>query len=235
MDPLPCVVNLFLVRHAESTSNSGGFVGGNSAVLTEQGREQAMLLAETWIRHERTFELAWSSTLHRAGETMRILLETLRCQTLSAKLQSDARLIERQHADWEGRRADEVYTADERQRMVDMGIDYATPGGESFRQVAERMFAWSEDVLRSGLALERSMVDVLAVSHGHAIRCLLWKLFSLPDAILHRIELDNTSVTHLSWTKARGWSLRGMNNVSHLLPLGLSPSLIRANCLDLFV
>ena len=210
-------IRFTLVRHGESEANRDATVGGNAVPLTPEGRRQSALLGEYFTRKGHTFDAVWYSSLPRAIQTfeeMRAILPKDRIPKES--LFEDARLIERQHGEWEGRSAKDAWTDSEKARMNQLGADYRTPGGESFRDTIRRMDSWLQDALKAARSLQKDRVHYLVVSHGHAIRCLVAPLFELGVHTHWRMALDNTSITTIRWVDGIGWFLDTWNATPHL-------------------
>lgn len=206
-----------LVRHGESAANVQATVGGNEVPLTHEGRRQSALLGKYLANKDHPFDAAWHSTLPRAVQTFEEMRTALPQDRIKEKrIFEDARLIERQHGRWEGRAAKETWTPEEIARTNQLGADYATPGGESFRQVERRMGLWLEDALKTGRLLHQDLVTYLVVSHGHALRCLIGPLFGISAPAYWRMTIDNTSITQIRWTDEKGWFLDCLNSRPHL-------------------
>lgn len=213
----PQTIQFMLIRHGESEANAGGTVGGNTVSLTDEGRRQSTLLGEYLTQKGHTFDAAWYSTLPRAIQTFEEITQVLpKSQIARKRIFDDERIIERQHGKWEGRTSAETWTPTEMARMAQLGADYATPGGESFRDVTRRMDLWLQDALKAGRMLDKALVHFLVVSHGHALRCLLAPLFELDARTYWRIAIDNTSITKIRWVDEKGWFLDCLNSRPHL-------------------
>lgn len=203
-------VYLDLVRHGESETNADGTrAGGNDTRLTECGKIQARLVGRAYVEYCQPICHLWHSTLIRASETADILAREFADPSL--KITSSNFLIERQHPEWEGKPYSEIDTPETIARMNLLGPDFTPPGGESFRDVERRMATWLGRTIKNGDTPTR----IVAVSHGHAIKCLLWHILRFDASFIWRIKIDNASITRLRWTDA-GWFLDALNDVSHL-------------------
>lgn len=216
-------IQFFLVRHGESAANVGGTVGGNSVPLTDEGLKQSAVLGEYFAQMGYVFDAAWHSTLPRAVQTFQELSRALSPEQLdAAHVFPDKRIIERQHGAWEGKPSKEIWTSTEIARMNQLGADYATPGGESFRDVERRTDLWLQDTIKIARSREKDRVLFLVVSHGHALRCLVAPLLGLSSHTYWRMSLDNTSITGIHWADEHGWFLDCWNSCPHLGRLTLS-------------
>eukprot|EP00850_Spirogloea_muscicola_P008866 SM000048S16578 [mRNA] locus=s48:529741:532031:- [translate_table: standard] len=134
------VVEVFLMRHAESTMNvQPHLIGGRSptATLTERGQQQAAALGR-YLReyHGLRFHAVYSSPLQRARATAAVVCQEMGlCEEVVEV--ADA-LAELSQGTWEGRLRRHVYTDAVLARMAAMQPDFRAPGGESQRQVAFR-------------------------------------------------------------------------------------------------
>ena len=161
---------LYYIRHGETDLNSQGRLQGRrDTALNAHGRRQAaecgVLLGDLFARYHRQAQdfKYISSPLKRARETMEILRATLSLQALDYEV--DARLIEIAYGEWEGLTLQEIETRDasvlsarERDKW-----DFAPPGGESYRELADRIDDWY-----SSLA-----ADTVVAAHGSGVRALM--------------------------------------------------------------
>src|SRR3990172_5220388 len=92
------------LRHGESVGNQENrFQGQADFPLTDQGREQARVLAEHWRAEGLTFDLCLSSPLLRARETAEIVTAAL-----NVPLEPDPLWMEMDNGRMAGLRDDEV-------------------------------------------------------------------------------------------------------------------------------
>jgi probable phosphoglycerate mutase len=104
-----------------------------------------------------------ASPLKRARETMEILRASLGLNAHDYEV--DARLIEIAYGDWEGltlhqieTRNASVLSAREHDKW-----DFAPPGGESYRELADRIGNWYRSLT----------VDTVVAAHGGGVRALM--------------------------------------------------------------
>jgi probable phosphoglycerate mutase len=161
---------LYFIRHGQTDWNAERRLQGQRDIpLNALGRTQSSrcgeilqdLLSRDGCRHE---DLDFvSSPLGRARETMELVRVGLGLE--ASRYRTDARLMEMSFGRWEG------YTFKELQlreaatlaaRELDR-LDYVVPGGESYRQLHERVCAWYA-------GLER---DTVASAHGGVCRVLM--------------------------------------------------------------
>jgi probable phosphoglycerate mutase len=145
------MVELWLVRHGETTASAGGRLAGwRDVPLTARGRDQARALRP--VLEGRGFASAWTSDLGRARETARLAW---------GEAAPDRRLREVHFGDLEGTAFTEVETGLSRRLMAFREVEL--PGGESLTEARRRV---AEHV--AGLTPGRHLLFV----HGGVIRLL---------------------------------------------------------------
>ena len=162
-------MRIYLVRHGETEMNKKGcYYGITDALLTEKGRQQAILLG----RHFQ--ELDWDrilvSPLSRARETA--LLAAGRRED---SFELEERLREQNFGIFEGKTYQELCREypEEMRRWNEDFSHYQIPGGESFLQVRERV----EDWVRS---LPEGPGQMLVVAHKGTLGHILASMLGLP-------------------------------------------------------
>ena len=162
-------MRIYLVRHGETEMNKKGcYYGITDALLTEKGRQQAILLG----RHFQ--ELDWDrilvSPLSRARETA--LLAAGRRED---SFELEERLREQNFGIFEGKTYQELCREypEEMRRWNEDFSHYQIPGGESFLQVRERV----EDWVRS---LPEGPGQMLVVAHNGTLGHILASMLGLP-------------------------------------------------------
>ena len=169
---------LYYVRHGETDFNSQGRLQGRrDTVLNAHGRRQAaecgVLLGDLFVRDQRRaqdFKYV-SSPLKRARETMEIVRATLGLEAHNYDV--DARLIEIAYGQWEGLTLHEIETRNAsvlsaRERDT---WDVAPPGGESYRELADRIGNWYRPLT----------ADTVVAAHGGGVRALMAILNIVPE------------------------------------------------------
>lgn len=195
--------HVYLIRHGQTAWNIEGRWQGLEAVpLNEVGLAQARALAASW---DKPLSAIYSSDLPRAWQTAEILGEAA-----GVTPTPDHRLREFNLGIFQGLTWDEMHVKYPNEiaafRADYMG--YAIPQGESRYQLQARTYAAFVDIVQTAQG------DVAIVSHGGALKVLLFKLFGeTPE--LHKLRLENTGVTTLRRNGA-GWQLVETNAVHHL-------------------
>jgi broad specificity phosphatase PhoE len=172
-----------LLRHGEHVLRGRVLAGRTPGVgLSAMGRAEIAAVAERLA--EEKIDALYSSPLQRTRETAEILSERL---NLPVAYRDD--LLELDFGEWTGLTYDAV-RADERWQVWNTCRSIATvPGGESMRQVQER-------VVRALFDLRRTHRNgrMLIVSHGDVIRAALMFALGMPLDFYSRIEVGLASL-----------------------------------------
>ncbi|MBC7326041.1 MAG: histidine phosphatase family protein, partial [Moorella sp. (in: Bacteria)] len=90
----------------------------------------------------------------------------------------------------------------------------AIPGGESFRQVKERVWGAFKRIVR-----QEKGRNILLVAHGGSLRSLICTILGLDLRAVWRFRLDNTGVSVVD-SYGDGYILVLLNDTHHLVTLG---------------
>ena len=177
---------LVLVRHGQSQWNlENRFTGWVDVSITELGAKEAHRagLELKGIK----FDVAFTSVLKRAQETLAILLEELGQKGLP--IFKDKALNERHYGDLQGLNKAEtaVKYGDAQVHIWRRSFDVKPPGGESLKDTAERTLPYFKaEILPKAAAGQ----NVLVAAHGNSLRAILMDLEKLtPDEIM-KINID---------------------------------------------
>ena len=132
---------LLVLRHGPTDWNERGFLQGRAdPPLSDDGRARA----RRWRIPPDHRGSRWiASPLRRAMDTARLM---------GATAEPDARLLEMDWGDWEGRTLAEL-RADPAADMAGreaLGLDFQPPGGESYRMVQRRLEPLLRDLAAAG-------------------------------------------------------------------------------------
>jgi broad specificity phosphatase PhoE len=183
-------MRVLFVRHGESYSQfQKDVVIGRSPEfsLTNQGQRQAHELG----LHLRRMNIAqiFSSTCLRAAETAEIL-----SLSLKIPMQKDELLDERSQGDFEKRKKAEVYSEKIINRIHANQLTWKPPGGESLRDVGDRITLFLKSKSR-----RRKDSSVLIVTH----LMVLWSVFYLctkcRHAVLPRLIIENCGLMEIDF------------------------------------
>ncbi len=155
---------LLLVRHGETPANLGGvWHGSTDSPLTERGLEQARRAAACVAERFPDATALYASPLTRARKTADAIGEAL---GLATRIEPDLR--EYHLGEWEGLRYDLLHREHRLWERMRSDPDFAPRGGESPRQVTDRVAA----ALRQIHDRHRGE-RVLVVGHGGALALAL--------------------------------------------------------------
>ncbi len=184
---------LVLIRHGPTDWNAEGRIQGQGDVpLSAAGRDEV----RGWrLPPELADEQGgwdWlSSPLARARETAALL----RYGSGAAEARLEDALMEMHWGDWEGRRLAELRAEDGAHMAAEesRGLDFRPPGGESPREVQDRLMPLLAELAAAGR-------PAAAVTHKGVIRAVYaratgWDMTGAPpekllDACAHRFVLD---------------------------------------------
>jgi probable phosphoglycerate mutase len=208
----------YFIRHGESKSNSApGFVAGVDfdSPLTDLGVTQARLLGERLKEEEITFDRVYSSSLVRAVQTAKTMMEAMG-QGSRPFTRVDA-LIEQQMPGWRGARVEEVYTPEVLAYMRAKASHFVPPDGESQRMVQRRVAGWLEDeiIYDEELVSKEQSLTVAIVGHGAATKCLLHYIMGFDEGLITKMALDNCSITRFLFDR-EGWTPLCINDSYHI-------------------
>jgi len=178
------------LRHGSTAWNEEGRMQGRHDIpLSKRGRAEV----RAWrlpadVGGPAAESVQWySSPLRRAVETAEILC--------GATPLTEPALIEMDWGDWEGFGLDELRRrfGDAFARNEAAGLDFRPPGGESPRDVRDRVVRWLGEIAARGR-------PVVAVTHKGVLRAVLaaatrWDMTKKPpirlqSGALHRFEVD---------------------------------------------
>ena len=175
------------MRHGESVWNSDNrFTGGVDVPLTDTGRAEAHRAGRLLQRHRLSIDLAFSSTLQRAADSLDIVLSALGREDLPPH--RSPLLNERNYGRLQGMdkaEAARIYGADQVHSWRRSYAD-GPPGGESLKDVAARLLPYFEAEVAPQLGAGK---NVLIVAHEHPLRAIIMRLEKLAPAQILELEL----------------------------------------------
>jgi 2,3-bisphosphoglycerate-dependent phosphoglycerate mutase len=178
---------LVLVRHGQSEWNLKNlFTGWRDPDLTALGIEEATTggkaLAETGIK----FDIAFTSALSRAQNTLKIILDEIGQPGLETI--RDEALNERDYGDLSGLNKDDARAkwGEEQVHIWRRSYDVPPPGGESLRDTGARVWPYYlTEILPRVLRGEK----VLVAAHGNSLRSLVMVLDRLSKEEILKLNL----------------------------------------------
>jgi 2,3-bisphosphoglycerate-dependent phosphoglycerate mutase len=175
---------LALVRHGQSLWNlENRFTGWVDVPLTAEGEAEARRAGDRL--REQSFDVAYTSSLVRAHETLRIIMETA---GLDLPVIRDEALNERHYGDLQGlnkARTAERY-GDEQVHIWRRSFATPPPGGEALKDTAARTLPFFERAILGDIAQGK---DVLVVAHGNSNRAIVMQLDDLAEEEVPGLEL----------------------------------------------
>ena len=165
---------LALVRHGESEWNKLNlFTGWKNPGLTEKGVVEARTAGRLLKAEGYKFDVAFTSDLARAQQTLTLILEELGQVGLATH--KDQRLNERDYGDLSGLNKDEARKkwGEKQVHIWRRSYDIAPPGGESLKDTAARVLPYYETTIEPEVKAGR---NVLVAAHGNSLRALIMHL-----------------------------------------------------------
>ena len=176
---------LALVRHGQSLWNlENRFTGWVDVPLTAKGEEEARAAGER-LRGQH-FDVAYTSSLTRAQETLRLIIETAGFEGLP--IIRDQALNERHYGDLQGLNKAETAVRYGDEQVHIWRRSYATPppNGEALKNTAERTLPFFDRAILGDIAQGK---DVLVVAHGNSNRSIVMQLDGLDEEGVLALEL----------------------------------------------
>ena len=178
---------LVLVRHGQSEWNLENlFTGWKDPGLTELGVKEARSAGQRLKAKGLRFDIAFTSALTRAQETLRLMLEEIGQPGLETL--RDQALNERDYGDLSGLNKDDARArwGAEQVHLWRRSYEVPPPGGESLKDtVARALPYYVQHILPRALRGER----VLVAAHGNSLRALVMVLDRLTPQTIPSMEL----------------------------------------------
>ncbi len=184
-------MTLYLVRHGETDWNLESRIQGQTDTpMNENGRRQAQELAEQVSLELPKIQRIYSSRQQRALETAMII-----GRRISVPPVVHQGLEEMCLGEWEGytwRQVREAYP-DQYQTWKQNRRYQATPGGESYQQLLDRLLPALDDIIR------KEGQDCLIVTHSAVIMTLMSYVYDTPfEDMVKNYKTGNAAIVKLS-------------------------------------
>ncbi len=172
---------LVLIRHGQSQWNlENKFTGWVDVPLTAKGEEEAIAAGKKLADY--TFDLAYTSKLQRAQNTLKMVLEN--SGNVAVPTMEDLALNERMYGDLQG--LDKTETEHkfgvEQVKIWRRSYDIAPPNGESLKDTAARVLPYYESTILPELKAGK---NIIVAAHGNSLRALIMDIEQMsPDEIL---------------------------------------------------
>jgi len=178
---------LVLVRHGQSEWNLKNlFTGWKDPGLTDLGVEEARTAGRRLKARGLDFDVAFTSALTRAQETLRLMLKEIGRPELPTV--RDQALNERDYGDLSGLNKDDARKrwGAEQVHLWRRSYDVSPPGGESLKDtVARALPYYVQEILPRVMRGERALV----AAHGNSLRALAMVLDRLTPETIPSMEL----------------------------------------------
>ncbi|MCB1417538.1 MAG: 2,3-bisphosphoglycerate-dependent phosphoglycerate mutase, partial [Notoacmeibacter sp.] len=161
---------LVLVRHGQSEWNLKNlFTGWKDPGLTEKGVAEAKAAGQALKAKGLTFDIAFTSELSRAQNTLKLILEEMGQTGLETR--KDIALNERDYGDLSGLNKDDARAkwGEEQVHVWRRSYDVPPPGGESLKDTLARTLPYFvTDILPQVMAGK----TVIVAAHGNSLRSI---------------------------------------------------------------
>ena len=191
------------MRHGLSVYNDQNrFTGWKDVDLNQQGRDEAKQAVELLKSYE--FDMAFTSNLIRAQETLDIILKGINQNDIS--ITKNLALNERDYGDLIGQNKTEAAEkfGKEQVHIWRRSFDTPPPGGESLKDTADRVIPYLKNEIMPHI-LEGKTIIVGA--HGNSIRAIVMHLQNYDSKQILKTEIgwcepwvfsfENENVTNL--------------------------------------
>ncbi|MFN0147129.1 MAG: histidine phosphatase family protein [Dehalococcoidia bacterium] len=197
---------IWIARHGQTEANRTGlFCGHAETPLTDLGRAQARALGRRLAAIE--FAAVYTSDFSRAVLTAALALDG---RALTPHLDPDLR--ELHYGEWEMHRESEIRRTHPEQVRLMRAEDPAwqPPGGETTAMVRARTFRALQRIAR-----RHQHHDVLVVSHGTAINCMLAEVLGAAPTHVFRFDVANCGLSRVTAGRSR-LAVSLLNETGHL-------------------
>lgn len=176
---------LVLVRHGQSQWNlENRFTGWVDVDITPLGEEEAHRAGRELKGIK--FDLAFTSVLKRAQETLKIILDEIGQPDLPTE--KDQALNERHYGDLQGLNKAETAKkyGDEQVHIWRRSFDVKPPNGESLKDTAARTLPYFNAKILPAATAGR---NVLVSAHGNSLRAIVMGLEKLSPEQILKVEI----------------------------------------------
>ena len=178
-------MKLVLVRHGQSIYNlENRFTGWKDVDLTQQGIDEAIQAGKILKKNNFNFDIAYTSNLIRAQETLSLILKKL---SSSLTPITNEALNERDYGDLIGENKKEAADkfGKEQVQIWRRSYDTPPPGGESLKMTCDRVLPYFERILNQVL----NNNTIIISAHGNSIRAIVKKIFNYSSELILKTEI----------------------------------------------
>ena len=178
-------MKLVLVRHGQSIYNlENRFTGWKDVDLTQQGIDEAIQAGKILKKNNFNFDIAYTSNLIRAQETLSLILKELNSSLTPI---SNEALNERDYGDLIGQNKKEAAKkfGKEQVQIWRRSYDTPPPEGESLKMTCDRTLPYFNNILKKVY----SGNDIIITAHGNSIRAIVMKIFNYTPELILKTEI----------------------------------------------
>ena len=178
-------MKLVLVRHGQSIYNlENRFTGWKDVDLTQQGIDEAIQAGRILKKNNFNFDIAYTSNLIRAQETLSLILKELNSSLTPI---TNEALNERDYGDLIGQNKKEAAEkfGKEQVQIWRRSYDTPPPGGESLKMTCDRTLPYFNNILKKVYTGN----DIIIAAHGNSIRAIVMKIFNYTPELILKTEI----------------------------------------------
>ena len=181
------MAKLVLVRHGQSEWNKRNlFTGWKDPDLTEKGTQEARDAGKLLKKKGIKFNIAFTSDLIRAQNTLNIILKELEQNNI--KNERNVALNERNYGELAGLNKDDARKRWGDEQVQEWRRSYHTrpPGGESLKDTADRVLPYFKKNITPKI---KEGSNILIVAHGNSLRALVMHIESIKPEDIVSLEI----------------------------------------------
>ncbi|NKB81276.1 MAG: 2,3-bisphosphoglycerate-dependent phosphoglycerate mutase [Nitrospirales bacterium] len=172
---------MVLIRHGQSQWNlENRFTGWVDVPLSSHGEEEAREAGEKLKPYQ--FDLAFTSLLMRAQETLRLIL--VASNQSGIPIEKTEALNERMYGELQGLNKDETIKqyGEEQVKLWRRSYDVQPPGGESLKDTAARVLPYYQQTIWPAVQAGKR---IIVAAHGNSLRAMVMHIDGLsPNEVL---------------------------------------------------
>lgn len=207
-------MNLYLVRHGESSGNANRIHQDEYVSLTENGIKQVRKLANRLKKMD--INVIYASPYLRAKQSAEIISKTL---SLSVEYLDELKERKRP-SEIEGLSYDDSFAKNINQttKQKQTNIDWKYSDDESYHEILLRAVAVEKYLASNNINQNIICITHIAIMTLIVLRCILgeqltpevfWKFY-------YHAQHANTGITKLEYSNTTGWRLIAWNDTTHL-------------------
>ena len=201
------MTKVIFIRHGQTEWNvTGRYQGQSDVQLSEEGRQQAVKLAENFPVEK--VDAIYASDLQRAMVTA----ETI-AKRFGLSVQAEPAFRELSFGDWEGLTYQQIVDKweDAMANFLQHPDILEIPGGESFPAVQQRAVTRLNELIE-----KHDEQTIVIVAHGAVLRTMLAAALHMPLQYLWSIRQFNTAVNIVRYDADANPTVELLNSTAHL-------------------